>query len=272
MFKDYYKQNKAEITSLVKSYLEETLFAESPNLKRDVIAVISGSIASGHYDQYSDIDLDFYCKDEVDVEQYKDSISRFKKSISMQKDLPIQIHRLKSLAATEKELTNYKNDNALRETARSLVVTDPDGNFSALQQRFEWYPDDVAMQKLQWLYAQLVFEYEEHFKIAAERNDAYYLEVAKLSILRFAGNALLLANKQWPAFDKHLVASLMDTDIDARLTSLFNKALAENENVTSIVSELVAAIERYLISGGYIPKESIKYWIDLRPTYSVNLG
>ena len=64
----------------------------------------------------------------------------------------------------------------------------------------------------------------------------------------------------------------MDIDIDAHLTSLFNKALAENENVTSIVSELIVAIERYLISGGYIPKESIKYGIDLRPIYSVNLG
>ena len=272
MFKEFYKQDKSTIVSLIKNFLTDTLFADNPDFASNIITVISGSIASGHYDQYSDIDLDFYCKNETDVEQYKDIIPLFKKSISMQKDLPIQIHRLKSLTATEKELTNYKNDNALRETVRSLIVTDPDGNFSALQQRFKWYPDDVARQKLQWLYAQLVFEYEEHFKIAVERNDAYYLEVAKLSILRLAGNVFLLANKQWPAFDKHLVASLMDTDIDADLTSLFNKALAENENVTSIVSELVVALERYLISGGYIPKESIKYWIDLRPTYSGNLG
>jgi len=272
MFKEFYKQDESTIVSLIKNFLTDTLFADNPDFASNIMTVISGSIASGHYDRYSDIDLDFYCNDEADVEQYKDIISQFKKSISMQKDLPIQIHRLKSLAATEKELTNYENDNALRETARSLIVTDPDGNFSALQRRFEWYPDDVARQKLQWLYAQLVFEYEEHFKIAAERNDAYYLEVATLSILRLTGNALLLANKQWPAFDKHLVASLMDIEIDAYLTSLFNKALAENENVTSIVSELIVAIERYLISGGYIPKESIKYWIDLRPIYSVNLG
>lgn len=272
MFKEFYKQDKSTIVSLIKNFLTDTLFADNPDFAANILTVISGSIASGHYDQYSDIDLDFYCNDEADVEQYKDIISQFKKSISMQKDLPIQIHRLKSLAAIEKELTNYENDNALREIACSLIVTDPDGNFSALQQRFKWYPDDVARQKLQWLYAQLVFEYEEHFKIAVERNDAYYLEVAKLSILRLAGNVFLLANKQWPAFDKHLVASLRDADIDADLTSLFNKALAENENVTSIVSELVVAIERYLISGGYIPKESIKYWIDLRPTYSVSLG
>lgn len=81
-----------------------------------------------------------------------------------------------------------------------------------------------------------MFEYEEHFKIAAERNDAYYLELAKLSILRLAGNALLLANKQWPEFDKHLVASLTDIDIDVDLTDLFNEVLAENENVTSVVN------------------------------------
>jgi hypothetical protein len=272
MFKEFYKKDKSTIASLVESYLEEALFTDSPHLKQDVIAVISGSIASGHYDQYSDIDLDFYCKNEADVEQYKNVISRLKKNISMEKDLPIQIHRLKSLAATEKELTNYENDNALRETARSLIVTDPDGNFSALQQRFEWYPDDVARQKLQWLYAQLIFEYEEHFKIAAERNDAYYLEVAKLSILRLTGNALLLANKQWPAFDKHLVASLRDAVIDPELIDLFNKALADREDISSTTKELVIAIELYLVTGGYIPKESIKYWIDLRPTYSVSLG
>lgn len=272
MFKDFYKQNRAEITSLVKSYLGEALFANNPKLKQDLITVISGSIASGHYDQYSDIDLDFYCKDEAHVERYKDSISRFKKGISMEQDLPIQVHRLKSLTATEKELTNYENDNALRETARSLIVTDPEGSFSALQKRFEWYPDDVAKQKLQWLYAQLIFEYEEHFKIAAERNDVYYLEVAKLSILRLAGNALLLANKQWPAFDKHLVASLTDIDIDLDVINMFNKVLADREDVAITTKELVAAIERHLVAGGYIPKESIKYWISLRPTSSVRLG
>lgn len=272
MFKEFYKQDESTIVSLIKNFLTDTLFADDPDFASNIITVISGSIASGHYDQYSDIDLDFYCNDEADVEQYKDIISQFKKSISMQKDLPIQIHRLKSLAETEKELANYENDNALRETARSLIVTDPDGSFSALQQRFEWYPDDVARQKLQWLYAQLVFEYEEHFKIAAERNDAYYLEVTKLSILRLTGNALLLANKQWPAFDKHLVVLLRDADIDPELIDLFNKALGDIEDVTSTIKELVVAIERHLVAGGYIPKESIKYWIDLRPTYSVSLG
>jgi predicted nucleotidyltransferase len=272
MLKDFYKQNRVEITSSVRTYLEEALFAENSKLKQDIIAVISGSIASGHYDQYSDIDLDLYCKDESSVEQYKDVILRLKKRISNEAETPIQIHRLKSLGATEKELAGHQNDNALRETACSLIVTDPDGDFSALQQRFKWYPDDVAEQKLQWLYAQLIFEHEEHFKIAAERSDAYYLEVAKLSILRLAGNAILLANKRWPAFDKHLVASLADAGIDAQLIGMFNKVLAENKNVTSLINELVVAIEHYLIAGDYIPKEPIKYWIDLRPAYSVSLG
>lgn len=272
MLKDFYKQNSTEIVALVKNYLHDSLFADNPNLKHAVIAVISGSIASGHYDKYSDIDLDFYCKDESSVEQYKDVILRFKKRISNEAETPIQIHRLKSLDATERELAGYKNDNALRETVCSLIVTDPDGSFSALQQRFKWYPDDVAKQKLQWLYAQLVFEHEEHFKIAAERNDTYYLDVAKLSILRLAGNALLLAGKQWPAFDKHLVASLTDANIDTNLTELFNKALSERDNISSVMNELVVSIEHYLVKGGHIPQESIAYWIDLRPTYSVSLG
>lgn len=273
MFNNFYKQSVQDIAKLVKKYLEENLLSSNIELKQAITVTISGSIASGHYDQYSDIDLDLYCQSDAAVDRFKETVSDFKESISNKGDIPIQVHRLKSLTKVKEVLTKYNDDNMLREVAQSIIIIDPQGEFTTLQSKFDWYPEDVAKEKLRWLYAQLVFEYEEHFKVAADRDDAYYLQVSKLNVLRLAGNAFLLVNKKWPAFDKHLFASLKDVDCDETLLKLLESTLTTDiSDIKCNVKELVRSIEAYLVGRDLIPQEPTRYWIDLRPTYSVSLG
>lgn len=47
MFKEFYKQDKSTIVSLIKNFLTDTLFADNPDFASNITTVISGSIASG---------------------------------------------------------------------------------------------------------------------------------------------------------------------------------------------------------------------------------
>ena len=273
MFTDFHELNPQQIAALVLEYLEDTLFSSNKELEQVLAVAISGSVASGHYDQFSDIDLDFYCMEDSGVDRYQEVLLDFKKKTLAQSNTPLQIHRLKSMSKMANELSSYQDDNALREISQSVTVLDPQGHFSALQKNFIWYPEDVATEKLQWLYAQLVFEYNERYRIALVRDDLYYIRVSMLEILRLAGNALLVANKKWPAFDKHLYASLKSAGCDTNIMSKFDNALAANNNgLAASAGELVKSVEEYLVGQDLIPQETTKYWIDLRPAFSVNLG
>ena len=272
MFEKFYELDQSEIVNLVKTYLEENLFSTNPELKSDMSVAISGSIALGYYDAYSDIDLDFYCNSPEQVAKHKDKIVEFKQKVTQDKTVPIQVHSLKDLETISNDLSSWTKDHSLREMNRSLNVRDPRGSLTALQKKFSKYPEGVCHEKIQWLFAQLVFQYEEHFKPAIKRGDNYFTEVSKISIIRLSGNLLLVANKQWIAFDKHLFKTLNNTGCDPEVLEIIYQVIdSSGISNTKAVESLMRVLENNLIDKNAIKKETTKYWIDMRPRYSVEL-
>lgn len=270
MFEKFYELDQAEIVALVKEYLSRTLLATNPELQSEISVAISGSVALGYYDAHSDIDLDFYCDEPGQVDKFKDKIAAFKLAVDSDKSSPLQVHRLKDLETKKNELSGWTRDHALRELSRSLLVTDPNGKLANLQQQFDRYPDDILHEKVQWLFAQLIFEYEERFKISAERSDDYFSAVVKLNIVRLAGNLLLITNKQWISFDKHLIVTLKKSGCEQHIVDLICRAVRTTDNADIVL--LVNSLEAYLVSENFIDKKSVQYWVKLRPRHSVEIS
>lgn len=57
VFKNFHNRNQLEITDLVKRFVQEDFFVSHPELQNLVSILITGSVASGFYDNKSDIDL-----------------------------------------------------------------------------------------------------------------------------------------------------------------------------------------------------------------------
>lgn len=269
MFEKFYEQDQAQIAAIVNDYLSQHFFSDYPELETEISVAISGSVALGFYDSHSDIDLDFYCNDLSSVDIHKDKVASLKKRIHAS-GLPLQIHRLKDIPTITKDLQSWAKDHGLRELNQSLVVHDPSGKFSKLQQQFAHYPDDILHEKIQWLFAQLIFEYEEHYKISIERADHFFNEVTRLAIIRLAGNLLLLSHNQWIAFDKHLVKTLENSTCSPGILSTLLRIIDSFDNAS--MGLLINSIETDLVTRGFIQKETSQYWIDLRPKHYVELS
>jgi hypothetical protein len=270
MFQKFYDLDQVQIVDLIRDYLSQTLFSEHSELQEVIIVAISGSIALGYYDAYSDIDLDFYCSNTDLATKHKDKIAALKLEVGADEAIPIQIHKLKDLESLEGDLSEWGKDHALRELNKSLIVSDPRAEFANLKKQFDHYPDEVIHEKIQWLFAQLVFEYEERFKMSVERGDDYFNAVSKLSIVRLVGNMLLITNNQWIAFDKHLFRTLQETGCDPNIVKLMHTVT--NSTKPDDVAILLSLIEERLIADNKISKQPAKYWIDLRPRHSVDIN
>jgi predicted nucleotidyltransferase len=71
LFRNFYKKDQAEIAKLVHSFIVGDFFVIHPELKSKVSILITGSVASKHYDNKSDIDLTIIFPTEKAWKEYK---------------------------------------------------------------------------------------------------------------------------------------------------------------------------------------------------------
>ncbi len=270
--KHFYRLKQGDIVSLFREFLEDDLFRRYPELVGNVSVIITGSIPSGHYDQYSDIDTEFFYTQEGDRKKMNAFVKEYKASLRQRK-LPIQFHPAKTFREVKKEhLTGWGHDDSLREYSSALSVIDPQDRFQKLQQQIKWYPKDVLQEKINWLFAEAVFSYYDRYVVALKRGNAHYAEAVKLHILKLLGNALLMTAHTFPVFEKHLYFEIRELG-DRKLLFFFDEMIAGRSSTTqnNVVRKFLNVVERRLIIDGWIQKKPKGYWILLRPKYKVEL-
>lgn len=242
-----------------------------PKWKNRISIVIEGSVAGGTYDAHSDIDLHLVVPARLKKTYSLDEVKAYKKHLRVLGE-PVQIHAPTSYDEVQAKLEDWTADYALRESVRALIVVDPEDAFKRIQKFFQWYPKLIFKEKLNWLFAEAIFRYEDRFKVASKRSDLFFGEVNKLEIMRLLLNAYLLANKQFPAFDKHLMNDI------SRLSPVPTKLLGQSQRLLQaqdlrdmdrLLVELFETVESYCVEKRLMKQRSRQEWIDLRPSYQV---
>lgn len=274
MLELFFENKSKEIRALVNQFIEDDFYVHFPKLRKKVSLIIVGSVATGNYDKLSDIDVEIICSNKKYRDAYRAGIKGYKRHIRNIGE-PLQFHKAKTYSEIINNLSDWKNDGALREYSQALVVEDPNGQFKKIQKRFTYYPAVVYKEKVNWLFAETVFQLRERFSVAAKRGDKYFGEVVKVQIIRLLLNAVLMMNEKFPSFDKHVfqdVKKIHETPADL-LRNIEDLLTSHQFSVTQpLLGAAVQVVEQALITRGLITKHPDQYWLDLRPKNQVQLG
>jgi predicted nucleotidyltransferase len=274
MFNEFWTKSPKQISKEIKIFLDSDFFIKFPELRKLTSVIIVGSIATSNYDEYSDIDLEVLFSDKIKPSKLQAMIQDYKKDLKKRK-IQIQIHRPKMYKEIESDLKSWKNDGMLREYSQAIIVSDPKNLFKSIQSKYRKYPKDILKEKLQWLFAEMIFEFEERHAVAAKRNDTYFCEVLKIKIIKYLLIIELLVRGKYPSFDKHIFHDIeKEKNLPLGFLQIVEKII-KSHGLTRNQKNLRKAIEIVesdLIKKKYITKETRDHWIDLRPKHKVEMN
>lgn len=273
MLATFYEKSREEIRQLLIDFLNADFYAAFPELKDRVSIIVTGSVAYGRYDEHSDIDIKVIFLTREQADEYKDHFREHKRRLT-EVSLPIQLHSSGVYDEIDGILSSWRNDGLLREMSQALVINDPGNVFRAIQEKYSQYPENVRVEKLKWLFAELILQIEDRWKIAAMRGDAYFCLVTKLQIVKFACITLQLLHKRYPSYDKHLYLDVISlTAIPSDFRALIDDILSSDDpaHTGEKLASLVVRIEVLLSETGMFPKESREFWLAFRSDFSVSV-
>lgn len=269
MLDQFHTYRKSIIAQKVRVLIEEQFFVHHPKFRPIVSIIIHGSVALDRYDAHSDVDIEVIAHNERDLPRLTDYVRVWKRERGHAR---LQIHTPTSLAAVRSRLSGWEDDASLRTYASALVVHDPRGVFAKMQRAHVWYPVAIYREKMHWLFAEAVFLLVERYAVALKRKDPFYPRVLIVEILRHLMYALLMANKQFPAFDKHVFAEVRDLPgLPTQLIRELRYALTSEQLSFEELERVLDVAERYLLKRKVLPKLSRDAWIKLRPKHQVHL-
>lgn len=273
MLKNFYEKDQKEIRGLLIDFLNTDFYSTFPMLKGIVSIIVTGSVAYGRFDKYSDIDLKIIFQTKELADEHKVSFKEYKKHLE-QLSIPVQLHTSAVYTDIDNALSTWDDDDMLREMSQALIIEDPYNTFHILQEKYAQYPEGVRKEKLKWLFSEIILQIEDRWKVAQGRNDIYYCSIIKMQIIRLACNTLLLLNKKYPSYDKHLyqdVSSLNETSLS--FLPIVDSILLESNlpKIAMQLNDIVIFIEDTLIEKGIVTKESREYWLGFRTSYTVKL-
>lgn len=267
---NFYKLPQPEIVKYFREFIEGDMFGRYPELRGRISLIITGSVPSGHYDEYSDIDTEFFYSSEKDREKMNVIVREYKKTLQ-DRHLPIQFHPAKTFTELKREhLTGWEHDDALREYSIALVVIDPGQRFTKIQSTIKWYPKAILREKINWLVAEAVFHLEDRFKTAVKRKNRLYAYSVRSHIVKLLGNAVLLSEGRWSVFEKHLFTELVSAK-ERNFCKKVDDVLKQTSlgDMEKSLGLLLAYTQNRLVKAGWIRKEPKDYWMALRPKYRV---
>lgn len=265
------KHSVVEIAKAVRGKFLDGFLKNFPDLKNKAAVVLIGSIGYGLYDDNSDIDVSVILPENL-LGTYKDKIKEYKAELKQQ-DRQTQLFYNTTFEQLQ-SLSDWQDDLRLREFAGAIILHDPQRSFKKIQKRIAWYPKDVYREKINWLFAEAVFELSDRYTTAVKRKDPFYGTLSKLKVMQLLMTIVLLLNKEYPIYDKHLYRFQKRLDfVSLKHHTLLKRILAE-ANIQAclpLLFTLKDQIEEILIAKRLIGKHGDEYWIDLRPKYSVKL-
>lgn len=276
LFKDFHKKNQEEIAGLVKKFVYEDFFVIYPELKNKASILITGSVASGHYDSRSDIDLTIIFPSKQSWKKLKFVIlGEFKNKHLEPLREPLEVHgkNITYFQKIDEDLGSWKYDWMLRELAEALIIHDPKGRFKKIKEKYKWYPKDIFQEKINYIYAESSFLFLERYKTALERSSLFYAEIIKLRILKLFVAALIMANNEYPTYDKHSYDCVTKNPKYKKLKIIIDNIISEmnGKKIFKLFTKLRGEIEKLLISKKFIAKQSDRYWISFRSTLKIDI-
>ncbi len=271
MLQEFYRWSQKETVTRLRTFLEEDFFGSFPKWKDKIAVIVTGSVANGRYDQWSDIDVTPIIPKKLVKAYSKDEIKQYKKRIQSAGE-PIQLHAPKTLEEIAEPL-DWAFDGQLRERSRALIIVDAGGAFKRIQKQTRYYPAAVRKDKIEWLIGEAVFSFHDRFKIAERRADSLFGEMVKTEIIRLLLNACLLASKEFPAFDKHVyfevkaIPSIPSTIIETVDSLVAEHAFAK---VSPLLEALMDKVTAYCVKTKTIKSQPREYWLNVRPQHQVS--
>ncbi len=276
--KTFYLLDRESITKLFQQVCDEIFFVDFPEFKNKATILIGGSIANGFYDEHSDIDLSFIFHKEKDFKRYKWLIfDKYRTKNSIFKGTSANIHgcNIRYLDLVKEEFSTYAEDWRMKEYSAALVIHDPQKKFQALQKKYQWYTDNMYLEKIHWLFADTSFQIFDRYESAIKRNDQFYAECLKVRIIRNIGNALLLLNHEFPVNDKHLFHALLKLKKKpSQEVSLIVKLLDTKDikKIYKLLIKLRSLIEKKLLKAKFIKRKKPRDWVNVHPKHEVRIG
>ncbi|MDD5437742.1 MAG: nucleotidyltransferase domain-containing protein [Patescibacteria group bacterium] len=270
MLKNFYKNPIEIIKKDVQEWVESVFFVKFPKWKHRVAIIVMGSVPSGAYDKYSDLDLQVIAS-EKELKKYSlNQIKEFKKLI-IKSGLPIQLHKPVAFSQVKKLGLEWSNDGEIREYSRALIISDPSGEFERLKKNLKKYPRNVLKEKLDWLIAESNFNIADRLKIAVERKNEFYIEALKIETIRYLMNAYIMGNGACPVYDKHLFSEIEKIGHSDKYLISANKLMRtrDGKEVLEKIKVLRDIVMTDLIHKRLIPKRTEKEWCALRPKRKV---
>jgi predicted nucleotidyltransferase len=266
------KLSPKQIAKTIKQdFLQNNLFRHFPETKDKVSVALIGSISYGLYDDKSDIDISIIFPESLQTE-YRDKLKSFKAEFK-QYDRQIQIFYNTNFEQLQ-QLTSWQDDLKIREFAGGIILHDPNKVLTKIQRQISWYPTKIYKEKINWLFAEAVFELMDRYKTATKRKDVFYGSVSKLKFLQLIMTMMLMVNKNYPIYEKHLyrLQSKQKVLPKGYLSSL-KRIMTEQDLAKSYVlmDKLLHTSEALLVAKRLIPKKDEPYWIDARPGSKVKL-
>lgn len=278
VFKNFYTKDQKEIICLIKKFIEEDFFKSHPELKNTISILITGSISSCFYNKKSDIDLTVIFPNKSLWQEYKPLLLQEYMSANMEQlRPPLSLHRknITYFEQIKKELGTWTSDWMLREFSDAIIMHDPADKAKKLIKKYKWYPDEIYLDKVNSLFSGLTYLILIRLKGEIEVNASpYNIELTKLNSLKMIISSFIIANYQYPPYEKHLFHNLAQIGFYVGEEKIIDAIIKETDarTVYKLLVNLRSRLEKILIGKKLIARKNIRYWIGMRPKFHVNIG
>jgi predicted nucleotidyltransferase len=253
-------RTQQEISTRTYDYLRNNLFVKTPQLSDLTALVIVGSVATGDYDKFSDIDVNVLLPETEDNSALKNFKEELKRNGSN-----IELRFARNYEVLEKYL-NWNDDFILGEYQNCIVLQDPTGRFKEILSKFSWYPPEIFQNKVDWIFHEITYSIFKDFEPLIKRpeNNRFLVEVLRVRITRYALTALRLLNRKYPIHDKKLFVNTKKLVGETNPIITPIKGLLEEKdilNIYEIIKQIRIELETELINAGLLKKENIETWL-----------
>jgi len=253
--------SREQIADRTKKYLINELQERFPDLVGEVSMIIVGSIALDVYDRFSDVDVNILLSEKVDNLELKKYKNELKESGSQ-----IELRLARTYETLERYL-NWNDDFILGEYQNAVVLHDPTKRFSNLIKKFEWYPDDIFVNKVNWLFHEITHTIfiDLESLLPDGKGNQYFVNVVKDRLVRYFLTAIRLMNKKFPIHDKKLYVNTKklvgeNSDIVRELDELLLSS--DPENIYNAAKYVRKKMENELLTKSLLEKMNVGEWLN----------
>ncbi len=241
--------------------------AISSQVADNILVFVEGSVAYGFCDQNSDVDMDFFIDIDISAELRNQITDIFfgdtywKELVRVSYEFGGEYWKIKHIINNDmdrfwKEFNPY----AVNNLAQAIAVWDPKNLLPKIQERVDFYPEDMKKSVIRGLWVTINDSGVYNFKEALNRNKKsearIYLYRAIEAMLRLP---YILNNLYYPP-TKWLSKGLHHLDNDFGILKMLEE-IEENNNLLDIYDlfmEVYRNIQQYMNDKNTIEKESVE--------------